>query len=111
MIKKLLLILTLTFTTTYAEKMTLQETLNALDYIRTENQEIAAKVIDLVNQTEGAIDNVDFFKMIDILIQTLINTIERIKYFDENFYDHVRVAHIIDTLSKQEDEEIKTELI
>jgi hypothetical protein len=67
----------------------LQQAINALNYARTENKEIADKMNALLEQTETAVEQRSVSTLIDIIIQSLLFAAGRIKHYEENFQDYV----------------------
>ena len=104
MYKYLTLILLFTFTPCYSTTplipQNVQETINALNYIREENQLAADKLEDLRLQTNDAFELRSISKIIDILLQYGIYLAERIKFFEEHYLSLMKENKAV-TLSQE----------
>jgi len=65
------------------------QAISTLNYIREENRIAADKLQDLFSQTEDALELSSISKLVDVLLQSCIYLAERVKYFEENFKNHV----------------------
>ena len=84
MIKRLLILtVALIFSPLQANTPDITKVISALEYAREENLLAAAKASEIFDQTAVALEELNLFKMIDVVLQTCLYTTQRIKHFED----------------------------
>lgn len=77
-----------------SEGPTIQQLINALDYIKHENKELEAIYPELHEQALMALDESYPFKAIDVLINALKYIAQRFEAFQDKFDIHMLTGHL-----------------